>query len=172
MYIKYTVNKDHREMYSVIRNNLYMKGIWKIIDLWICITKSLWCTPEINIVNQLYSNIKIKKNTCSVVGANPGHVFWGIREGTAWGPVSCAISGYLHPGLWLSLDTYILVFAFASRTFHSLFSPFHFLQLPSLLELLSLPMRQPLVVLGHKLCFSSMNSYFPECLGKSVMVLY
>ena len=74
--------------------------------------------------------------------------------------------------LVLSLDTYILVFVFASRTFHSLFSPFHFLQLPSLLELLSLPMRQPLVVLGHKLCFSSMNSYFPECLGKSVMVLY
>ena len=55
--------------------------------------------------------------------------------------------------LVLSLDTYILVFAFASRTFHFLFSSFHFLQLLSLLELLSLPMRQLLVVLGHKLLF-------------------
>ena len=47
----------HRELCSILCNNLNRKRIWKRIDICICITESL-CYH--NIVNQLYSNIKYK----------------------------------------------------------------------------------------------------------------
>ena len=38
----------HRDLYSLFRNKLYGKRIWKIMDVCVCIIESLCCTPEAN----------------------------------------------------------------------------------------------------------------------------
>ena len=48
--------------YSILCNELYGIRIEKRVDICICIADSLCCTPETNnMVNQLYSNKKLKK---------------------------------------------------------------------------------------------------------------
>ena len=39
---------QHRELYSIFYNNLDGKRIWKRMDICMCITESLCCTPETN----------------------------------------------------------------------------------------------------------------------------
>ena len=41
----------HRELCSIPCNNLNGKRLWRRIDTCVCITESLCCTLEINIVN-------------------------------------------------------------------------------------------------------------------------
>ena len=41
---------------NTLYNDLYGKRILKKVDICICITDTLCCTAETNIVNQLYSN--------------------------------------------------------------------------------------------------------------------
>ena len=39
---------QHRELCSIFCNNLCGEEIWRRIDMCICLTELLWCTPETN----------------------------------------------------------------------------------------------------------------------------
>ena len=54
----------HRKLYSILCNSLCGKIIWKRRNIWICITKSLCCTPETHTIlwiNYIYNILKILK---------------------------------------------------------------------------------------------------------------
>ena len=59
--------------YSV---NLYGQRIWKRMNICICITESLCCTPKINIVNQLFVNKFFKKSIHTTDWALQVWSFW------------------------------------------------------------------------------------------------
>ena len=48
LYIKQITTVEHRELYSILCNDLYGKRVWKRGDMCICVTDSLCCTSESN----------------------------------------------------------------------------------------------------------------------------
>ena len=62
IYLKWIANKvvQHRELYSMLCGSLDERGLWRRMDTCILVTESLCCPPETYIVNQLYSNTKLK----------------------------------------------------------------------------------------------------------------
>ena len=49
----------HRKLYLILYNDVYGERIWKNVGMYI--TGSLYCTPETNSINQLYSDKNLKQ---------------------------------------------------------------------------------------------------------------
>ena len=61
---------QHRELCSIICGSLDGRGVWARMDTCVCMVEHFCCPPETIttlFVNQLYPNIKVKKNYNSIL---------------------------------------------------------------------------------------------------------
>ena len=91
-YVLFYTGSYFRELCSILCNNLNGKRIWKKPDTWICITESLFCTPESYtmlfstirfrcMTNYIYLSINICLLSLCVFSYAQGNNKWSVESG-------------------------------------------------------------------------------------------
>ena len=98
----------HRKLYLILYNDVYGERIWKNVGMYI--TGSLYCTPETNSINQLYSDKNLKRKERGIEGDEKGLQMFpnAVRQ---WG-TSVLVSGFVLLVLFSSVQLLSCVWLF------------------------------------------------------------